>query len=55
MHPITSRCPNGHTYNLEDPLTVGTIRFKDEDDEEDTLYYCGKCRVVFYVEEHDFD
>jgi hypothetical protein len=48
------RCPFGHPIDLEDPLTVRTIKFKDEDDEEDTMYSCGKCRVVFTIEEEDF-
>lgn len=49
------KCPLGHTYDIEDSATVGTIDFKDENGEEERLYFCRKCKVVFHVDEEDFE
>jgi hypothetical protein len=44
------KCPNGHPVDIDDPGTVGHIDVKDEEGEEERLYWCHRCKVVFVFE-----
>jgi hypothetical protein len=48
------KCPVGHTWDIEDPATFSHIDIKDENGEEERLYICGVCKVVFIVDEDSF-
>lgn len=37
-------CPKGHPWDFD---MVGKIHLKNEEDEEEVLYYCLKCGAVF--------